>query len=134
MLAEILNPRMCDRCLAQTGVNCPDEVYFKNFSDSAAWQYTGIDHSTYMRLDSGSLSAWSSMPGFNFEQCTFDSMHTVYLGTGRDICASGILTLIEKNVYPGSNDLDETLADVHRDVRAMCSQHGFPRLQKNHHI
>ena len=33
------------------------------------------------------------------ESLSFDWMHNVYLGTGRDLFASGVRTLVERGVY-----------------------------------
>lgn len=85
----------------------------------------------YTRLDAGSLSSWMSMPGFRLESITFDWLHNIYLGTARDICASGILTLVKKDVFPvGSRDMDQILAFVHREIRSTCKAHGMPSLLK----
>ena len=116
--------RMYDRCLAETGDNCDPHMNFKNMSSTAAWPLTGLDQNQYELLDAFSQSPWSAMPGFNLENISFDWLHNVYLGIGKDLCASGLLTLIEKNVYQGV-DMDEILGDVHREIRATCSQHGF---------
>lgn len=100
---------------------------FKNFSRSAAWPLTDLDDSTYRLLDSDSLSPWTSLAGFDLLTVSYDWLHNVYLGIGRDICASAVLTLIEKNVYTGSDrsDLEVVLGDVHRDIRETCSRHGL---------
>lgn len=116
--------RICDRCLAETGDKCDPQMNFRNMSSTAAWPLTGLDQNQYELLDAVSQSPWSAMPGFNLENISFDWLHNVYLGIGKDLCASGLLTLIEKNVYQGV-DMDEILGDVHREIRATCSQHGF---------
>jgi hypothetical protein len=36
------------------------------------------------------------MDGFRVESMSFDWMHNVYLGTGRDLFASGVRTLVER--------------------------------------
>ena len=68
------------------------------------------------------------MPGFNFLAISFDWMHNVYLGTGRDLCASGIMVLIEKGLVGDVEgvEMDEALSRVHRRMRDVCRQHGFP--------
>ena len=116
--------RICDRCLAETGDKCDPQMNFRNMSSTAAWPLTGLDQNQYELLDAVSQSPRSAMPGFNLENISFDWLHNVYLGIGKDLCASGLLTLIEKNVYQGV-DMDEILGDVHREIRATCSQHGF---------
>ena len=76
----------------------------------AAWPLTAIDHEMHMQMDTP--SPWSVVEGFNFETLSYDWLHNVYLGIGRDLVASGILVLIEHNVFPLGADLDETLGNV----------------------
>ena len=112
---------MCDRCLAQAGDKAVPALNFKNFTENAAWPLTNIDHQCYLRLDAATVSPWAVLPGWDVESCYFDWMHNVYLGTARDLCASGVLTLIEKNVFPApTSDLDDILACVHSEIRATC--------------
>ncbi|CAL1130606.1 unnamed protein product [Cladocopium goreaui] len=124
---------ICDRCLAATGDKCPESMYYKNFSHTAAWPLTAIDHEMHMQMDTP--SPWSVVEGFNFESLSYDWLHNVYLGIGRDLVASGILVLIEHNVFPLGADLDETLGNVHREVRRTCAKNGLyfpckPQLTK----
>ena len=121
------HPRFCDRCLAMQGTRCRPELDYRNVTNSSAWHLTAINHQAYMQFDADSLSHWVSMPGFNFLAITFDWMHNVYLGTGRDLCASGIIVLIDKGLVGGLDglDMDEALTRVHRRMRDVCRQHGF---------
>lgn len=100
---------------------------YRNLGPSNAWDLTLISHDQYVLLDAASLSPWMVLPGFSLESVSFDWMHNVYLGTGRDLFASALLTLVEKGVYSyvGSNDLDELLSHAESRLRASCSQHGF---------
>ena len=108
--------------MAATGAKCPESMYYKNFSHTAAWPLTAIDHEMHMQMDTP--SPWSVVEGFNFESLSYDWLHNVYLGIGRDLVASGILVLIEHNVFPLGADLDETLGNVHREVRRTCAKNG----------
>lgn len=81
--------RFCDRCLADQGLHCHPGFDYRNVGPSEIWSLTKIDDGTYRRRDAHSPSPWNGMPGFHFHTIAFDFMHQVYLGTGRDLCASG---------------------------------------------
>ncbi|CAK9103632.1 Uncharacterized protein SCF082_LOCUS48402 [Durusdinium trenchii] len=117
----------CDRCLAMQGTRCPPALDYRNVTNSSAWHLTAINHQAYMEFDASSLSHWVCMPGFNFLAISFDWMHNVYLGTGRDLCASGIMVLIEKGLVGDVEgvEMDEALSRVHRRMRDVCRQHGL---------
>ena len=53
---------------------------------------------------------------------SFDWMHNVYLGTGRDLFASGVRTLVERDVYSytGLTDLDDILDHVEQRIHEKC--------------
>lgn len=89
---HLRDPRFCDRCLAVQGVDCSRTLDYRDVGPTAAWELTKISDETYNRLDSESLSPWRVMPGFHFLTISHDFMHHVYLGTARDLCASGIST------------------------------------------
>lgn len=97
--------RFCDRCLALQGTNCPPHLDYRNIGPSEAWSLTRIDDRTHRNLDSGSLSPWSKVEGFNFLQISFDFMHHVYLGTARDLCASGASDFTTRFILRGSRHL-----------------------------
>lgn len=115
--------RMCDRCLAGVGPNCSESMYFRNLSDAAAWPLTYIDHDCHMQMDTP--SDWAAVEGYHFETLVWDWLHNVYLGIGRDLVASGILVLIDHDCFTRGNDLDDTLAHVHHEIRRACSRHGY---------
>ena len=79
--------------------NCPQALDYRNITETSAWQLTGITHSMYQQMDESSLSPWSKCTGFNFEMLTYDWMHSVYLGTARDLVASGILSKSRINIF-----------------------------------
>ncbi|CAL1142427.1 unnamed protein product [Cladocopium goreaui] len=119
----------CDRCLALQGDNCPSELDYRNVGPSAAWNLTTITDETYRVLDRGSLSPWAQVPGFHFLTISHDWLHHVYLGTARDLCASGILVLIQHGRFTaeaqGASDMEEILASVHASMRKTCTEHGL---------
>ena len=128
-----LRLRMCDRCLANAGLGCDPAMDYRNFGDSKAWDLTYIPHEGYLSWDANSLTPWLSMEGFKVETMAFDWMHNVFLGTGRDLVASGIKTLVKHDCYQntGLTTVDDILSHVDLQIRTTCKQHGFlqPRNQ-----
>ena len=119
---------MCDRCLvqnAQKGKHVAPAMDYKNFSHSRAWDLTLITHEGYLELDQGRLSPWLAVEGFKIESMSWDLLHNVYLGTGRDLVGSGLKVLIQSGCYAGlgTDDVDEILAHIHSCVRRACSTH-----------
>ena len=115
--------RMCDRCLARKGKDVPDAMSFRNFGNGAAWPMTRINHNSYMLLDAASISPWSKVPGWRFETVSFDFMHMVYLGHGRDLFASSIHVLLKHEAF-GPGEIDEVLERVHQQVHSDCAAAG----------
>lgn len=74
------------------------------------------------------------MPGFHFHTLSWDFMHLVYLGTARDLCASGILVLVDHGRFApetvGCEDFDEILSHVQASMRDKCAKHGFKMPRK----
>ena len=118
---------MCDRCLAQTGKHCIDALNYKNFGRTAAWPMTQISHETFLNLDAQNVSPWSIVDGWRIETVGFDLLHNLFLGTARDLIASGIQTLILNDVYHqlAGQDLDTILDYIHREMHQSCAEHGF---------
>lgn len=77
--------------MALQGSNCPEHMDYRNIGPSAAWPLTEIDDAFYRKLDAHSLSPWLQMDGFNFGCVSYDWMHNIFLGTARDLVASGNL-------------------------------------------
>lgn len=117
--------RICDRCLASAQTNCPDSMNFRNLTSSKAWHLTSMSHEQYALLDSQSLSPWMALPGFRLESVSFDWLHNIYLGHGRDLFASGLLTLVEQGVYSysGLTDTNDLLAHAEERIRKKCFKH-----------
>ena len=81
----------------------------------------------YLQRDAGSLSPWLAVDGWSLETVSFDFLHVVYLGTGRDVFASGVKTLISCGVFSHLPDqrLDSILSYVHREMQDTCAKAGF---------
>ena len=120
----LVDPRMCDRCLASQGTGCPVEMLYKNFSPTKAWDLTLIDRPGYVLRERLSLSPWLCMEGFQIERMSYDFLHNMYLGTGRDFFASGLKTLVEWGVYrdTGLTQLDDILCHIEHRIRAKCKE------------
>lgn len=131
--ARTLSPqllgRICDQCLANGSVRCPDTLNYRNFGDDAAWTETLIDHKSYIAMTPESnRSPWCKIPGFNFESISHDFLHNCFLGVGRDFVASGIWLLIQQGIFsyvPGIDSLDDILGSVQLEMTATCKSAGF---------
>ena len=68
---------------------------YRNVGPTAAWGVTNISHETYQVLDRRWMSLYMGKNswGFNFLTISHDGLHHVYLGTARDLCASGRLAI-----------------------------------------
>lgn len=120
-------PRMCDMCLAQQGKYCDPAMHYKNFNpNTMAWPLTCISNNMYHAMP-GELSPWRVVPGWSLDSTSFDFMHNVFLGTGRDLVESSLYVLIRQGVYSHlpSNDMDYILAFLQEEMRHDCSACGF---------
>lgn len=119
--------RMCDRCLANQGSEAPPAMQYRNFSDTKAWDLTIIDGESYLHMDRDCLTPWLKVEGFNMENMAWDLLHNIYLGTARDLVASGLKTLLMQGCYDyfGETDADAILAHVDARIRSKCSKHKF---------
>mmetsp|Transcript_63807 Transcript_63807/g.139846 ORF Transcript_63807/g.139846 Transcript_63807/m.139846 type:complete len:321 (+) Transcript_63807:791-1753(+) len=123
----------CDRCMALQGPNCPEHMDYRNIGPSAAWPLTEIDDAFYRTLDAHSLSPWLQMDGFNLGCIAYDWMHNVFLGTARDLVASGIFVLISSGRFgPPTDDMDEILCRVQRSMHRTCAANGMRLPSKPH--
>lgn len=114
---------MCDTCLAGKGKHCRPAMNYRNFGASAAWPLIEISHEGYLQLETP--SPWNMVPGWRVETCAYDFMHVVYLGTGRDLVASGIRMMVIRGVFGPYSDVDAVLAQVHQEIRRTCGGHGL---------
>lgn len=114
---------MCDSCLAQDGKYVTDQMNYRNLGTEAAWPLTMLDHDTYLQMDHDCISPWAAVGGWRLDNTSWDLMHNLFLGTGRDLVASAIRCMIDRNVF-GHGELDNILDDVHKEMHATCSSHG----------
>ena len=118
--------RICDCCLAENGAHVDQSMNFKNFGPDKAWPLTRINHRMYVAMP-GELSPWRVVPGWSLESNTFDFMHNLYLGSGRDLLASTFKALIQRGVYSHlpETDMDSILAFLQEEMIRDCSMLGF---------
>lgn len=124
--------RLCDSCLAAVGKNVPSPMSARNFGSGKALPMTRLTHAAYMAREVNHLSPYIAVRGWKLETCTWDFMHNMYLGCGRDILASGLRVMISKGVWGhiGSNDWDTILNAVHMEMHAACAAAGPLNLHK----
>ena len=116
--------RMCDHCLANK-THSDTLMYYKNFSSSAAWPCTSITSEMYLQMGR-QISCWQVVPGWSLTSSGFDLMHNLFLGTARDLLASSIKVLIQRNVYSHvpTTEPDALLGFLQEEMIQECSLHG----------
>ena len=119
--------RFCDTCLASVSKTTHPAMHGRNYSLSAAWRRTRLDHQAYLQRDADSLSPYLEIPGFSYESVVYDWLHNIYLGCGRDLFASGLKMLVTKGVWDNlaADDWDSILAGVHLEMHKVCADAGF---------
>ena len=123
-------PRLCDSCLASSGKRSCRFMNYRNFGTSAAWPLTVLSHEDYLRLEAVP-SPWVSVEGFRLGSVSWDLLHLIFLGHGRDLVASAIRVIIREGCYDyvcydyvGSNQLDAILSVVHKEIHDTCTKNG----------
>lgn len=100
---------------------------YRNFTSSAAWPLTMLDHDQWMTL--GEHSDWNLVEGFRLESVGFDLMHNVFLGVGKDLVGSGLKLLIQQGAFDHvegvHDDLDKALGVIHQEMVQDCKNHGL---------
>lgn len=113
--------RICDCCLASGLAKSDKRLHYKNFTSSAAWPLTRINHQMYLQMP-GRISVWNTIPGWTLESATFDWMHNLFLGSGRDLIGSTFKTLIRRGAYSHLpvQDMDTVLAILQEEMIHDC--------------
>ena len=119
--------RLCDNCLASVGKGAHPSMHGRNYSKTAAWRMTRLDHEAYLDHEVGERSPYIQIPGFRIETVVYDWLHNIYLGCGRDLFASGLKLLIAKGTWShlGTDNVDAILAGVHSEMHHSCAAYGF---------
>lgn len=116
--------QICECCLAERpNKNGDPRLSFKNFFPGAAHAMTVLSHQEYVRTSS-TLSPWLGMPGFHVKTRFRDPMHTIFLGSAKELIASCLGYWCRNGFIPGS-DLDEQLREVSRMQKEECKNHGL---------
>lgn len=101
----------------------------RNFSSSAAWKWTRLDHEGYIAKEmegSSRISPYLAIEGWRFETVVYDWLHNLYLGCGRDLFASGLKLMIRKGVWAHlGTDHDEILSQIHAEMHRSCASFGL---------
>ena len=73
------------------------------------------------------VSPWSIVPGWRLETVSWDWLHNVYLGVGRDLVASGIFLFIRQGMYDHYNlqEMDDLLGQIQMDIATFFKGHKF---------
>ena len=97
---------------------------YKDFSRGAAYGTTCIDHSAYMRT-AKKISPWSCLPGWRVESVSWDFMHLVWLGVGRDTIPSTLKLLRQLGYhYEPGESVEEYLKKVTMEMKMDCKDEG----------
>ena len=116
--------QICEVCLAERPNKYGDPALtFKNFYSDAAHLLTNLTHAEYLAT-SNHQSPWENMPGFHVKSCFRDPMHTLFLGTAKDLLAS-CLGLWCRNGYIEGPNLAEKLRWVSATQREYCKAAGL---------
>lgn len=118
--------KICDRCAAERmTTDAYPRMCYTDMSESAPYKATVKSHTSYL-ASTRTPTFWLAMPGFQHEACTFDWMHLVYLGTGRDLLPSSLklLRLLGFHYVEGESE-SAYLQRASLDLRATCKEHGL---------
>ena len=117
--------RLCDTCMASVGKGTPELMHGRNYSPTAAWRLTRLDHQGYLDHETGRHSPFLSVDGFRVETVVYDWLHNIFLGCGRDLFASGLKLLILEGVWGDhGGNWDSILAGIHLEMHQWCAAHG----------
>ena len=116
--------QICEGCLAERPNKNGDPLLcFKHFYSDAAHLMTNLSHLEFLQ-SSDFPSPWEEMPGFHYNSCFRDPMHTIYLGTAKDLLASCLGLWYRKKVLTGTN-LQEQLRWVSAKQKEYCKTAGL---------
>ena len=125
--------QICEGCLAERPNKNGDPILtFKNFYGNAAHLLTNFSHDEYLRT-TAEHSPWEDMPGFHLKSIFRDPMHTIFLGTAKELLAS-CLGYWCRNGYVDGANLDEQLRGISAEQKACCKAAGMRAISElSHH-
>ena len=93
------------------------------FRLTAAWRQNLTSHQRYLAITLPEhLSPWSAFPAWTLERNKLDMLHAIWLGYGKDVAGSTILTLAWGSY--GNMTLDDALTQLWQEMRAWCKGRG----------
>ena len=116
---------MCERCKAvRPTTNQPDRLSYKDMSPVPPYAGTQISHEQYLST-AGAVSPWVCVEGFSLGTVSFDLLHVLYLGTGRDHIASMLKYLqLRGYFYVEGETSEQFLKRISLEMRSDCREHG----------
>lgn len=116
--------QICETCFAERPNKKGNPLLvFKNFADDAAYLMTELSHDEYVQ-STRTPSPWLEMPAFHVKTAFRDPMHTVFLGSAKELLASCLGYWHRTGRLPGSN-LQEQLRGVSRQQQLCCRGAGL---------
>ena len=91
------------------------------FTADSPWPSSGFQD----YLQGPCVSPWVAVPGWNVKCSFHDPMHSVFLGTCRDLFPSSLAVWIRNDWY-GTGTLDERLRQFSFDMKEACRKEGIP--------
>ena len=107
----------------------PPCLSYHDFSPGAAHRNTRITHDMYMAWMADGLvrrTPWAQFTGRHLDTTLLDWMHLVNLGTARDVCGSGLCTMIADGLF-GRFDANKALKMFSIEFRAWIHRRGLRR-------
>ena len=116
--------QICETCFAEKPNKTGDPLLtFKFFFPCAAHLMTELSHRDYV-VSSDRQSPWESLPGFHVKTLFRDPMHTIYLGTAKEVLAS-CLGYWSRNGHLPGNNMEEKLRWVSQQQKEVCGTAGL---------
>lgn len=115
--------QICEVCLAERpNIYGDPALCFKNFFDGA-YLLTELSHEEYLQ-SSDQESPWESMIGFHVKSVFRDPMHTIFLGTGKELIASCLGYWCRKGYIEGAT-LTDQLRGISEKQKGYCKRSGL---------
>ena len=105
----------------------PACLSYHDFSPEATHRSTRITHDMYMAWMADSLvrrTPWAQFTGWHLDTTLLDWMHVVHLGTARDVCGSGLCTMVDDGLF-GRGDSGTALRVFSIEFRAWMHRRGL---------
>lgn len=116
--------QICETCLAEKPcVNGNPDMNYKDFFNTAPHLMTGLSHMDYVSI-SNQVTPWIHMPGFNVKTCFRDPMHTIFLGTAKELLASTLGYWSKSGLLEGTS-LGEQLRWFSHLQHKCCKENGL---------